>query len=155
MIGFWFCRCFCFLCWVAYGGFFVLIVGFFRMGRVIEVLGVYPVIGAEEPCHLLEVAVTGVSDDWDVGGFTQQMEGVDRSNWQVAYDEHFLNEGGTCDLDRKVYYRRPAGPDFRLVFFLHYLDLSKPLLTPFGSVPLPAEQPLPERLAFVEYDPPS
>lgn len=121
---------------------------------VIEVFGVYPVLGSEEPCHLVEIALTGVSDAWDVGDFTQEVAGLDRGGWQAAYDEHYLNEEGACDLDSENYDQRPAGSDFRLVFFFHYLDFSKPLFTPFGSVSLPRERQLPERLAFIEYDPP-
>ena len=121
---------------------------------MIEVLGVYSVIGSHQPCCLIEIVLKGVPGDWDFNDFTQEVEGLGRDNWQVPYDEHFLNEKGTCDLDLENYDLRPSGCDFRFVFFFHYPDFSKSLLTPFGSVSLPAEQAMPERLAFIKYDRP-
>jgi hypothetical protein len=41
----------------------------------------------------------------------------------------------------------------RLVFFLHYVALDRPLITPAGEVPLPPPVQLPSRLEGVEYDP--
>ena len=44
--------------------------------------------------------------------------------------------------------------DVRLVFFLHYTDLSRPLRTPFGEVRLPSESELPQRLSMIHYEQP-
>jgi hypothetical protein len=37
---------------------------------------------------------------------------------------------------------------------MHFLDLSRPLRTPFGEIPLPEPTEHPERLAIVEYEEP-
>jgi hypothetical protein len=120
----------------------------------LQIVGVYPIPQAEEPCHLIEIVLKGAIENFYMGAFTQEQKDEDIGNWQVAYDEHFLNDQGTADLNEDQYDKRPEGDSFRVVFFLHYIDLSKPLLTPFGSVQLPIEQPMPRRLGFIKYDPP-
>jgi hypothetical protein len=42
----------------------------------------------------------------------------------------------------------------RAAFFFHYLDLSQPLLTPFGPVTVPPESPVPPHLAAIKYEQP-
>ena len=42
----------------------------------------------------------------------------------------------------------------RLAFFMHHLDLERPLSTPFGEVPLRSPNDLPERLRDIEYEEP-
>jgi len=93
-------------------------------------------IDAPEPCHLIDVELDEAGDfDW--GEVTQENPTQPRSNWQVAYDERPLD-----DQQR------------RWAFFFHYLDFSKPLLTPHGEVQIPAATPRPEHLANVDYEPP-
>jgi hypothetical protein len=68
---------------------------------------------------------------------TQENENGPQSNWQVAYDEQPLDDKRS-----------------RWAFFFHYLDLSKPLLTPMGPLELPTPTPLPEHLQQIAYDDP-
>ncbi|MFV2068716.1 MAG: hypothetical protein ACC645_17225 [Pirellulales bacterium] len=89
--------------------------------------------------HLIEILVEGLDKERDLGEFTQEVNGQSRDNWQVPYDEQLLEQG--------------AGR-FRYVFFFHYLDLGKPLLTPLGSVPLPRPTNTPERLESIKYESP-
>jgi hypothetical protein len=97
--------------------------------------GVHPV-EAPEPCHLIEAELTqGDSFDW--GNVTQEVPGQPRTNWQVPWDERPLDKAET-----------------RWVFFFHYLDLERPLLTPESPVELPAETPLPQHLTGIEYESP-
>ncbi len=68
-----------------------------------------------------------------------------------------MNEVGEKIIARE--YKLLEKPDswignIRLVFFFHYLDLSKPFLTPFGPIALPKESPQPERLLQIAYEPP-
>lgn len=119
---------------------------------MVEIVGVYPVPNAPEPCYLLEVRIID-SPGFDIREFTQDVPGQPERNWQVPYDERVLSAGG----DEIVPTRWPTPPevlsgDVRLVFFMHYLDLSRPLRTPFGEIPLPEPSEQPERLAMVEYE---
>ena len=121
-----------------------------------EVLGIYPV-EAEEPCHLIELIVHESNGPFDTGLFCQEDPNLERANWQVAYDEKVLDWAGTAiladafdlELDSEIW-----SGDVRLCFFLHYVDLSRPLQTPFGTVALPEPMPRPDRLGPVEYWPP-
>jgi hypothetical protein len=41
-----------------------------------------------------------------------------------------------------------------VTFFMHHLDLTRPLTTPFGEVRLPPANPRPARLASIVHDAP-
>jgi len=86
-----------------------------------------------------------------MGDVTQPRAGVDRSSWQVAYDEHLLNRSGSDGF--AIF--EPEGirieMDLRMAFFMHHLDLRRPLATPAGELRLPDESPKPERLKFLKY----
>jgi hypothetical protein len=108
------------------------------MANVVRVVGVHPV-DAEEPVHLLEVELAGDVARFDFGKVTQEMPSQPPENWQVAYDERQIQG----DADHA-----------RFAFFFHYLDLERPLLTPWGAVTLPAETPAPAYLQAVQYEQP-
>ena len=100
------------------------------------VIGVHPV-KAKEPVHLLEIDLSGFDGEIDWGGFTQPVDGRDRSYWQVPYDE-----------------RPVPGSQGHWCFFFHYLDLGLPLHTPAGILTLPTESPVPFHLPFIKYEQP-
>lgn len=105
----------------------------------VKVVGVYP-IEAREPVHLVEISIEGgTADAFDLGEVTQEMANTPRMNWQAPYDERVIAEA-----DGKT----------RLVFFFHYLDLNKPLVTPAGEFALPAPVKLPPRLKGIVYEAP-
>jgi hypothetical protein len=104
----------------------------------ISVLGVHPV-EASEPCHLIEISVTDPVGRFHWNDVTQEYPDQPRSNWQTAYDEQVLEE--TSD-------------QARYVFFFHYLDFSRPLITSFGEIQLPEPTPLPTHLRNIDYHPP-
>jgi hypothetical protein len=122
----------------------------------VEVVGVYPV-EAPEPCHLIEVIVRGSTGRFDIGAFTQRDANLPEDEWQVPYDERLLDP-----LGESVAWDPWDGPgdgtvwegDVRLAFFLHYVDLDSPLVTPFGDVPPPAPRERPVRLAAMVYEEP-
>jgi hypothetical protein len=105
----------------------------------IVVIGAYPVVGAREPVHLVEVTLGGFPD-FDFGEVTQSIAGKPRSEWQVAYDERVLGsvEAGVT----------------RAVFFFHYLDFTNTLETPAGSLELPSPSEMPAEFRTIEYEPP-
>jgi len=117
------------------------------------VIGVHPVDEAEEPCHLIEVAVSG-RGRFEPGLVTQENPSLAEENWQVPWEEHLLTADGargapldagtTVDVDGEV----------RVAFFFHYLDPAAPLRTPAGPARLPLASPRPNRLAFMSYEPP-
>jgi hypothetical protein len=122
----------------------------------VEVVGVYPVVAAE-PCHLVELIVHDGDGPFDVGAITQAAPARPRSDWQVPYDEKLLTadgDGVQHETGRSL--DEPPSPPAltRLAFFLHYLDLDRPLLTPFGEVPLPPPVERPARLAALAYEAP-
>ena len=122
----------------------------------IKVIGVYP-IETDEPVHLIEVSVLGARGIFEVGDITQEIPGQSPDNWQSPHMEQILSASGdevlADDYDAS---KRPGlwQGDMRLAFFFHYLNLERPLRTPFGEVQLPAESGLPERLSMMEYEQP-
>jgi hypothetical protein len=94
--------------------------------------GVHPV-EASEPCHLIE-AELAEAEGFDWIKVTQEDPTQPRANWQVAYDERPLDDEET-----------------RWVFFFHYLDPHKVLLTPAGPIHLPVPTPRPAHLNKIEY----
>jgi hypothetical protein len=126
-----------------------------EVGSRIEIVGVHPV-DAVEPCHLVEMIIRGCKGKFDISGFTQEAPGRPMSNWQVAYMECLLNADGTAIIadDYEMQHRPELWQgDVWLAFFIHYLDLNRPLRTPFGEVTLPRSTPRPRRLDMIPYEP--
>jgi hypothetical protein len=103
---------------------------------VVEVVGVYDVPEAPEPCHLIEIVVPIGADMRDI---TQADPDLPQSHWQVPWDERVLERSDDME---------------RVAFFFHYLDTRSPLTTPWGEIELPEPTPRPERFSDLEYDPP-
>ena len=102
-----------------------------------EVIGVYAVPEADEPCYLVEMVVP--VGDFDMGDITQADANAPESDWQVPWDEQVLEE---------------ADERTRVAFFFHYLDVNVPLKTPWGDLVLPAPSQRPDRLASIRYEQP-
>lgn len=103
---------------------------------MVEVVGVYDVPDAPEPCYLIEMVVPSGAN---VGDITQVDPDQPESNWQVPWDERVLSTDGKNE---------------RVAFFFHYLNPHIPLTTPWGEMDIPQPTPRPERLASVEYEQP-
>ena len=84
--------------------------------------------------RLIEVRIEPADAHFDWGDFVQSADDLPEDEWQVAYDEQPLDE--------------QAG---RWIFFLHFVDHSRPLTTPVGQHTLPAPTPLPHHLRNVAY----
>lgn len=120
----------------------------------IEIIGVYPV-RARQPCHLVELWVRELIGRLPVAEFTQEIQGKSQANWQVPWDERVLTESGSGQEGKRFPRHIEADQgDVRLAFFFHYLDLSKPLLTPAGPLQLPEATKMPSRLKFFKYESP-
>jgi hypothetical protein len=83
----------------------------------------------------IEVQPDDAAVDWST--ITQPIDGQPPENWQVPYDE-----------------RRVDGTGGRWAFFFHYLDLRRPLSSPFGDLDLREPSPTPKHLRGVEYEVP-
>jgi hypothetical protein len=125
-------------------------------GATVEIIGTYPV-KAEEPCHAIELWVRGVTRPFSFGDFKQAAPDKPEMMWQCAWLEHILSADGTRILacaaeasSRRELFRG----NVRVLFFMHHLDLGRPLNTPFGEVELPNATPLPGRLWIAEYEQP-
>ena len=101
-----------------------------------QIIGVHPV-DSDEPVHLIELRIDEDDSDLDWASVTQPSDNADRSYWQAAYDEQQV----------------PGSPG-HWCFFLHYLDLSKPLETNLGPLALPPASPMPTHLRFIRYEEP-
>jgi hypothetical protein len=97
--------------------------------------GAHPV-EAPEPCHLVEVELID-EDGIDWGAITQEVPDQPMSNWQVPWDERPVNTEGS-----------------RWGFFFHYLDFTRPLLTPRGEIRLPNPTPMPAHSQGIQNEPP-
>jgi hypothetical protein len=86
--------------------------------------------------YLLEIEIEPPDADIDWTDLTQPVEGKPRENWQVPWDE------------------RRIGTSNRWAFFLHYVDLKRPLQTPIGDRKLPGTTPIPPHLQDIVYDVP-
>lgn len=122
------------------------------MPSSIEVVGVYDVPEAPDAL-LIEVIAQDSPEELDVGAFTQEGPGQPQDSWQAPWMERWLDESGENIVSEPFDPPPDNLASSRLVFFLHYVALDRPLLTLAGPVPLPAKTDLPPRLAGVEYEP--
>ncbi|RPI72605.1 MAG: hypothetical protein EHM38_01660 [Geobacteraceae bacterium] len=120
----------------------------------ISVIGSYPVDGSPEPCYLVEILIEEFQGELDFADFTQEVDGLSKDNWQMPWDEHILDDDGLSGQLAPFPGPLKIRGAQRLAFFFHYLDLSVPLTTPMGPVPLPKPSPRPDRLAFIKYEAP-
>jgi hypothetical protein len=87
--------------------------------------------------YLVEVEIAPSDAEVDWREVTQSITGVDQSSWQVPYDEQPVDaESG------------------RWAFFLHSLQLDRPLMTPVGPRDLPAATAMPSHLMAIRYEVP-
>ena len=91
-----------------------------------------------EGLRLIEIEVSPANATIDWSQITQPIEEASPEDWQAPYDEECAD---------------PARG--RWVFFFHFLDESKPLITQVGDCTLPAATPAPAHLRSKRYDPPS
>lgn len=115
----------------------------------IEVLGVHPVGETQAPCHLLEVEVRDLTESLDLAALRQPDPALPEDEWQAPYDEVLLDREGRPTKERVPLRLGPG--NVRLAFFLHDLDLARPLQSPFGDIRLPPATPRPVRLEGVRY----
>jgi hypothetical protein len=115
---------------------------------------------AEEQCReqlssivLIEALIQNRNEHFSISDFTQPQDGVPRDNWQVAYAEVFLTFDGNSLLVQSSR-GSPEASDFRVAFFFHFWDQTKPLITSYGDLTCPKVSEMPDRLKrLVSYEP--
>ncbi len=94
---------------------------------------------------LLELVVSNPDKRFSVGDFAQP------DSDQAAYDEAYLTADGTSVASR---FDQPETGTFRVTFFLHFFDPSKPVSSSYGLLHVPEVQKMPARLQrLVPYKP--
>jgi hypothetical protein len=122
------------------------------MPSKVEVIGTYEAPNAPDAL-LIEIAAAVPPNELDMGAFTQEAPGQPRDNWQAPWMEQWLDDSGE-NIVTEPFGAPPADmATSRVVFFLHYVALDGPLITPAGEVPLPPPTAVPPRLEAVEYEP--
>lgn len=120
----------------------------------ISVIGMYPVEEATEPCHLVEILIEDFQGNLSFDDFTQEVDGQPRDNWQVPWLEYLLSDDGETGEMTTSLGPLEINNMQRLAFFFHYLDLSRPMLSPAGEISLLEPMSRPNRLSFIKYEPP-
>jgi hypothetical protein len=103
---------------------------------MINIIGVYKVENNPD-VHLIELTSDKALNFDEI---TQEVEGVPRLDWQAPYDDQFLNETGSEVVNK------PNAFPHRVVFFMHFLDFTKPIKIEDQDIVLPEPSEFPERL---------
>ena len=86
---------------------------------------------------LIEIQIQPADAEVNWSEITQPIDGHDRSNWQVPYDERPIDQ--------------TTG---RWAFFLHFVDFKRPVSTPLGERMLRPPTPIPPHLTSIKYEVP-
>lgn len=123
------------------------------VGRI-DVLGVYTT--KEDYVYLIEVWINDSPRNIDLSRFTLREEDRPEPDWQVPFDEQFLNENGTKVIGDYFNRGQLSSAATRVVFFLYVEDFSSPLSTPYGEMTLGTPTVIPDRLkeivSFTPFD---
>jgi len=113
----------------------------------IELVGVYNVSELSN-IHLVELIVVNIAPkSINIHSFTQEDKMLSKDNWQVAYDEHYLNLQGDRVIGRFGEQNNlQLENNTRIAFFMYYIDFNKPLLSQYGEIILTNPINIPERL---------
>lgn len=84
---------------------------------------------------LVDVLISDPDERFDIGDFGQP------DSDQAPYDEVYLSPDGLSVISR---YKPPASDSFRVAFFLHFFDSTKPLKSSYGEIPVPPVRSMPE-----------
>ena len=122
--------------------------------HLVELIGIYHVSGQKD-VHLIELGIKTNHANVDIGQITQMEDWVDPLDWQIPWDEKFLNTEGTKTTEDGMDSSSDNSDYTRLTFFLHYVDFHKPLITQFGALELKNPEIMPERISsIIEYEQP-
>ena len=113
-----------------------------------QLIGIYRAENIPD-VYLIELIMNIHANDVDVSSFTQRDDSIPKEDWQVAYDEHFLNEDGTKVIGTFIDHSKLAGAKTRVAFFMYFVDIGKPLISQYGETLLSEPTPMPERFVRI------
>ena len=111
-----------------------------------QLIGVYPV-QEEDDVYLIELLIKETPINIDISSFVQQNPALPKSEWQVPYDEHYLNYDGTKIIGDYFNVKTLLEKYCRVAFYMYIEDFKLPLSTPFGDISLLPIKEMPERLS--------
>ena len=118
-----------------------------------KLIGVYQLNGFPD-VSLIEIKIDVPVNIVDISSFMQPNESLPKEDWQVAYDEHFLNEDGTKVIGTMLNQGILTEQNTRVAFFMHYVNFNKPLISQYGEIKLSLPTTMPERLeCIIHFDP--
>jgi hypothetical protein len=118
-----------------------------------QLIGIYQVKSMPD-VSLIEIKINIPASEVNVSSFTQQDDSISKEDWQVAYDEHFLNGDGTKVIGTFIDHSNLVAAEARIAFFMYFVDVSKPLISQYGEIFLSAPIQIPERLAkIIDFEP--
>lgn len=115
----------------------------------IRLIGVYPV-AEEENTYLIELWISVPPRQVNLSQFYQQDPQQKETNWQVPYDESYLNPEGTEVLGDFFNRNMIPGEESRLAFFIYTENRNLSLNTPWGEISLAETKPMPKRLQILD-----
>ena len=118
------------------------------MNDKLNIIGVYEIEGHKD-VHLIELQINEKPSLIDVGQFTQENPSQPKDDWQVAYDEYYLNSIGDKVIGDFLNLPLNDNIPTRLIFFLYFINFDLPLITQFGVVELQSAIKLPKRLESI------
>ena len=123
------------------------------MNTTPQLLGIY-YMNHMSDVFLIELKLDIPANEVNVSSFTQQDDLLSKEYWQVAYDEHFLNEDGTKVIGRFTDHSNLDRVETRIAFFMYFVDVNKPLISQYGEVILSTPTSMPERLVkIIDFEP--
>jgi hypothetical protein len=114
----------------------------------IYMIGVY-IVKENKDVHLIEVIINEACSKIDAGRFTQEDPNRPPYNWQVAYNEYYLNHSGDEVIGDSILKPETSSSPARITFFFYFIDFNRPLLTPYGPVKLSKPTSMPARLKSI------
>ena len=117
-----------------------------------QLIGIYHMNNMSD-VFLIELKLEIPANEVNVSLFTQQ-DAISKEDWQVAYDERFLNEDGTKVIGTFSDHSKLDGAETRIVFFMYFVDVNKSLTSQYGEVILSTPTSMPERLVkIIDFEP--
>jgi hypothetical protein len=109
-----------------------------------KLIGVY-IVDNNPDVHIVEVSFNDSPANVKIWQITQEIERQSSDSWQSPWDEKYLDEKGEKIIGD--YLDIPlTKTTTRIIFFFHFINFSKPLLTQYGELHLSIPTQLPERL---------
>lgn len=113
-----------------------------------KLIGIYNV-SSHDDINLIEMEFNCKPSSLDLMQITQENTSLPKSEWQVPYEEKYLNDVGDTVIGDMYSCDDIDADKTRVCFFMFYVDWSKPLITPYGKISLPKPTNMPVRLSSI------